>query len=99
MNAEKELFLALLVEKYTTKTVIAKPTSTQTKRSRTYKKAHHKWTQFEKEKLVVLRHRGESWSSIAHKMGKEFTAKQCHSMWHNVRLAGSVNILLTEAGK
>jgi hypothetical protein len=99
MNAEKELLLALLVEKYTTKTVVAKPAPVRTNKKRTFKKVHHKWTQFEKEKLVVLRHRGESWSEIAHKMGKDFTAKQCHSMWHNIRLAGTVDILRIGAGK
>jgi hypothetical protein len=87
MNAEKELLLALLIEKYTAPKPIVKPAQTAPKRARKFKKPHHKWTRWEKEKLVGLKSMGKPWSEIAAMLGKGLSAKQCHSMYHNILVA------------
>jgi hypothetical protein len=88
MNAEKELLLALLIEKYGSKPIAQKPANPEKPKSpRKFKNVHHKWTTFEKEKLVQLRRREMGWAQIAVAMGKDFTAAQCHSMYWNILVA------------
>jgi hypothetical protein len=87
MNAEKELLLALLIEKYTAPKPILKAAPTTPKRARKFKKPHHKWTGWEKRKLVGLKEMGKGWSEIAEMLGKGLSAKQCHSMYHNILVA------------
>lgn len=87
MNAEKELLLALLIEKYTAPKPIAKAALTAPKRARKFKKPHHKWNDWQKKQVVRLKDHGESWADIAAALGHGLTAKQCHSMYHNILVA------------
>jgi hypothetical protein len=72
MNAEKELLLTLLIEKYATPksvtsvSIVNKPR--KAKRSRVYS-LDHKWTDFEKQKLVYLKDQGMTWPEIAERLG------------------------------
>jgi hypothetical protein len=86
MNAEKELLLALLIEKYTGPKPSATPRILRPKRP-SRQAPHHKWTGWEKRKLMGLREMGKSWSEIAEMLGKGLTAKKCHSMYHNILVA------------
>ena len=57
MNAEKELLLALLIEKYTVKVVKPVTTNPKPEQKLVHKRKHkpHMWTDWEKKKLVYLR--------------------------------------------
>lgn len=83
MNAEKELLLALLIEKYTKPRILTeqpvKQKTVRTKRKRDYK-TDHKWTMWEKRKLVALRDNQESWAEIAYQLGlREGQVKSAYS--------------------
>ena len=84
MNAEKELLLALLIEKYTTKT---QPLASNVKIARTYKKRRmrgkrHEWTQQEKDHLVTKRNEGHSFRLIAGVMG--LRVEQVENMYYTL---------------
>ena len=85
MNAEKELLLALLIEKYTKQSdskpngiAVLKPT----KRRRRKTLQIHKWQP--SEKLAVLRQRdmGREWSEIAEDLG--LTSNQVQNMHYSL---------------
>ena len=95
MNAEKELLLALLIEKYTsTKAQPIKVKVTKKRIRRPNRQPIHRWTESEKLALWDLRHNhGFSWSDIAIQIGKNLTSKQVSSMYANlvreIKLANS----------
>jgi hypothetical protein len=87
MNAEKELLLALLVEKYgQPKIAQPKPVTTVVKKRRTRKpnKQTHKWTTVQKEMLWDLKHQGTSFEKIAIILGHNLSTKQVSSMYANL---------------
>jgi hypothetical protein len=88
MNAEKELLLALLIEKYgQPKIAQPKPVTTVVKKSRKRrpnKQATHKWTTVQKEMLWDLRHQGTSFDKIAVILGHNLSVKQVSSMHANL---------------
>tara|TARA_R110002126_G_scaffold49703_1_gene137354 strand:- start:436 stop:741 length:306 start_codon:yes stop_codon:yes gene_type:complete len=96
MNKEKELLLALLIEKYTQpKTAIEQPVkqnNAKRKRNRDFR-ADHVWTAFEKEKVVYLRDKGETWIYIAKQLG--LREGQVKSAWSNLHIDQLDNIRQT----
>ena len=98
MNAEKELLLALLIEKYGQKP----GADVQMLDTRHYKKSRpkrkvsvHSWTDKDNEMLLLLRRKGQSFTNIAKNMTHYRTALgmpavfksgQCHSQWHNLQV-------------
>lgn len=87
MNAEKELLLALLIEKYgQPKNVNPNPDVKVAKKKRTRRpnKQTHKWTTVQKEMLWDLRHQGTSFDKIAVILGHNLTVKQVSSMHANL---------------
>lgn len=86
MNAEKELLLALLIEKYgQPKIATLKPvTVIKKRRTRRPNKQTHKWTTVQKEMLWDLRHQGTSFDKIAVILGHNLTVKQVSSMHANL---------------
>ena len=88
MNAEKELLLALLIEKYTASkskpTIQAvEPKVTKKRKRKPNKQKTHKWTTAEKQ-FVWERKVTDNWSfeSIAVRLG--LTVKQVSSMYANL---------------
>ena len=85
MNAEKELLLALLIEKYTEK-VITKASAKTVVKAATKKKKHytkkHMWTDQEKFDLLVWADNGISFEDIAMQLG--LRRKQVESMHYNI---------------
>jgi hypothetical protein len=88
MNAEKELLLALLIEKYTatkptliTQTITAKVTKKRKRKPN--KQKTHKWTTAEKQFVWDMKVK-DNWSfdSIAVRLG--LTVKQVSSMYANL---------------
>jgi hypothetical protein len=88
MNAEKELLLALLIEKYATpkleKTTVIIPVKTRGRRHRRPNRQTHKWTTTQKEMLWDLRHQGTSFDKIAVILGHGLSVKQVSSMHANL---------------
>jgi hypothetical protein len=88
MNAEKELLLKLLLEKYLipeTKTEnLFTPAKPKKRRTRKRNIQTHKWTDGEKALLWNLRkNHGYSWAEICIHMGNNLTPKQVSSMYAN----------------
>jgi hypothetical protein len=88
MNAEKELLLALLIEKYTaskSKTTIEAiaPKVTKKRKRKPNKQKTHKWTTAEKQFVWDMKVK-DNWSfeSIAIRLG--LTVKQVSSMYANL---------------
>ena len=84
MNAEKELLLALLVEKYTTKkqpNQEVKKTSVAKKKRQT-KGAPHRWTDSEKQHLIERRNQGHSFRLIARVLG--LRVSQVENMYYTL---------------
>ena len=87
MNAEKELLLALLVEKYgQPKIATPKPVkaAVKKKRRRRPNKNTHKWTTVEKEMVWDLRNQGTSFDKIAEIMG--LSVSQVENMHYALRI-------------
>lgn len=86
MNAEKELLLKLLIEKYGL-TVKEESTVkiTKNKRNRNYAE-DHKWTTEEKATLLRMRNDGFGWDEIADVLG--LRPNQCRSMYSNLPVYG-----------
>jgi hypothetical protein len=88
MNAEKELLLKLLLEKYLipeTKTEnLFTPAKPKKRRTRRPNKKTHKWTTVQKEMLWDLRHQGTSFEKIAIILGHDLSVKQVSSMHANL---------------
>jgi hypothetical protein len=85
MNAEKELLLALLIEKYASKTTITvqiPKASRNITRRRSQKGRRHEWTTREKSYLVQARAEGDSWEMIAKDLG--LNSKQIQSMHYTL---------------
>lgn len=83
MNAEKELLLELLIEKYTIKTqpIIRVENKIQrVKHQRHYRGINHQWTNAEKQHLIDKRKQGYSFSAIAKIMG--LRVQQCKNMYY-----------------
>ena len=83
MNKEKELLLALLIEKYTTtaETIIrADNPIRRVKPKRHYRGINHQWTNAEKQHLIDKRNQGYSFSVIAKMMG--LRVQQCKNMYY-----------------
>jgi transcriptional regulator with GAF, ATPase, and Fis domain len=72
MNTEKELLLALLIEKYTknvTPVAIEKPKKVRYVEAKRRTSTRHNWTAIEKQMLVKYREEyGYSWQKIANMM-------------------------------
>jgi hypothetical protein len=86
MNAEKELLLKLLMEKYGQPEKVAEPTSSKKyKRNRIYSE-DHKWTAEEKATLLRMRNDGYGWDEIADVLG--LRPNQCRSMFSNLPVYG-----------
>ena len=85
MNAEKELLLALLIEKYTTKKPVEKalemPIPKRVRKGRA--KAHH-WTEEQKAFLLQQRAKGHEFYKIAAAMG--LRTKQVSNMHYSLTL-------------
>jgi hypothetical protein len=85
MNAEKELLLALLIEKYTMKTQqtqkIEKPAQFK-KRQRKTRGKIHRWTNAEKQHLIAKRSEGHSFRLIAGVMG--LRVSQVENMYYTI---------------
>jgi len=88
MNAEKELLLALLIEKYTaakptqiTQTITAK--MTKKRKRKPNKQKTHKWTTEEKQ-FVWNRKVGDNWSFEKIAIALGLTVKQVSSMYANL---------------
>lgn len=84
MNAEKELLLALLIEKYTAKTTatIHLPNATMPITRRRQRSRRHEWTNKEKSHLITARNAGYNWDQIATGLG--LTSKQVQSMHYTL---------------
>lgn len=84
MNAEKELLLSLLVEKYTQKKQAIAPIQEKTnykKKRQTRGKTHH-WTNAEKQHLIQKRQDGHSFRLIAGVMG--LRVSQVENMYYSL---------------
>jgi len=85
MNAEKELLLALLIEKYTekvtVKALVKMPVEPATKKKKHYTKKHM-WTDQEKLDLIYWAENGIPFDDIAMQLG--LRRKQVESMHYNV---------------
>jgi hypothetical protein len=85
MNKEKELLLALLIEKYTTKTEptirLEKPIR-RAKHERRNSGKNHPWTNAEKQHLIEKRAEGHSFQVIAFMMG--LRVSQCENMHYKL---------------
>jgi transcriptional regulator with GAF, ATPase, and Fis domain len=72
MNAEKELLLALLIEKYTknvTPVAIEKPKKIRYVQAKRRTQSRHNWTDIEKQMLLKYRDEyGWSWDKLARRM-------------------------------
>jgi DNA-binding NarL/FixJ family response regulator len=87
MNAEKELLLALLIEKYTapkTQKTVESVKANPRKRKRDYTKSH-KWSLGEKVVLATLYKEGKSWREIADRLN--LRPSQCRSMYSNLPMS------------
>ena len=88
MNAEKELLLKLLLEKYIGRPQEQEKTTTaanaKKRRTRRPNKKTHKWTTVQKEMLWDLRHQGTSFEKIAMILGHDLSVKQVSSMHANL---------------
>ena len=84
MNKEKELLLALLIEKYTTKPIVIDRPVRQKKRTRRPNIRTHHWTTQQKEMVWDLRRQGMSFEKIATILGNNLSAKQVSSMYANL---------------
>ena len=93
MNKEKELLLALLIEKYTTTSeqiIRAEKTIRSVKPKRHYRGINHQWTNAEKQHLIDKRNQGYSFSVIAKMMG--LRVQQCKNMYYkSIPRAKAVN--------
>ena len=95
MNKEKELLLALLIEKYSSQSPASEIHTALAKKPR--KRRHgapmHNWTDSEKELLWNMRKQGYSWEQIAQHLGNGLTPKKCQSMWSNMVASARVAAL------
>ena len=85
MNAEKELLLALLIEKYTDKKTIATQPKQEAVKAKGKKKQYknkHMWTDQEKLDLVYWAENGIPFEDIAMQLG--LRRKQVESMHYNI---------------
>jgi thiamine pyrophosphokinase len=85
MNAEKELLLALLIEKYTAKTqqiVRQEKVIRRSKHQRQNRGKNHIWTTAEKQHLIEKRAEGHSFQVIAYMM--ELRVSQCENMHYKL---------------
>jgi len=85
MNKEKELLLALLIEKYTTKTELiirAEKPIQRAKHKRHNRGKNHNWTNAEKQHLIEKRNEGHSFQVIAFMMG--LRVSQCENMHYKL---------------
>jgi hypothetical protein len=96
MNAEKELLLALLIEKYSfikEKPELADQISNVKNKRRRSKGNKHNWTMKQNEALIQLKNHGFEWPEIARRMtrwhgdGHIFSTKSCNSQWYNLQKA------------
>ena len=91
MNQEKELLLALLIEKYTTKTLpTAEKVVKQSKRQRRTRGENHIWTNAEKQHLIKARAEGYSFSVIATML--KLRVAQCENMHYALTQRNKVAI-------
>ena len=85
MNKEKELLLALLIEKYTSKTeptIRTEKVIRQIKHKRHNRGKNYKWSDSEKDYLVAKRNEGKSFLVIANMMG--LRVSQCENMHYKL---------------
>lgn len=84
---EKELLLALLIDKYIAEATNSKSQDPFESYNQTIKrlKYPHKWTIEEKDSLVRLHQQGHPWRHIADTLG--LTVNQCTSMFYNITVA------------
>lgn len=92
MNKEKELLLALLVEKYTTKEPLTYSVTAPKKAKKSYRRRtgkRHTWTPSEKLALIRQRESGRSWSEISFDLG--LPIKSVESMHYGLTSRKSVS--------
>ena len=88
MNKEKELLLALLIEKYTKQQnetfMTMVPIKTRKRRTRRPNIQTHYWTAEEKNLVWLYRQQGQSFEKIAIVLGHNLRPKQVSSMYANL---------------